>query len=156
MQRTIDGMRLDLPEDYVLEESKHVLRATGATGIDRRTGGDLVSVRDNVIVHRARAPAGQDLDGIATKRVAELLHALPGLSGLETAELVFADGAIGRLIRFTFPASTQLSLHQSHALRLDEGVLTAVTLTSDAAALTDAVERAQLSLLATIIPGGPP
>lgn len=139
------------PPAYELEEERFIFRAPPAAGgIDRRTGRPVQGVRPNLIVHRQAVPPDATLDELAHQRLAELLSSLGDLQEVETGTLLFADGTPGRLIALTLPAMGVVRLRQWHGLRLDGRVLTAGTITADAARLTDEAIQEHLQTLARL------
>lgn len=94
----------------------------------RRSGP--LAIRPNLIVNRRRVNAEAGLAELAGETVAKLFESIPGVSGVDTNEIQFKDGAAGVLLEFSFPASGY-TVVQMHAMRIDDGVLTTMALSTE-------------------------
>jgi hypothetical protein len=147
VKHSIDGVVFDAPAEFVREETMVSLRVPASGGAkDPRIEHP---VRPNLVVHRRPAAAGSDLARIAASTGADLARSLPGLSPIESVDLIFADGVKGLLLAYSFPAPKGLRVCQLQALRLDGGMVTSLTVSTEQALLTDAVRVAYVRALAS-------
>lgn len=135
-----DHLEFTPPPGFTREEATAVYVGPKEAGLDdprialrdqARSGRPDVAVRPNLVVRRFEAPRGADLGALATELVAKSLHNLgTDLREIESEVVPFDDGATGVLTTFRFPARKFL-LEQTHCFRIDEGVVTQLTLTLD-------------------------
>jgi len=147
MLTTIEGIAVDAPDGFVREETMVSLRVPAEQGFsDPRT---RTPVRPNLVVHRRPERDTDDLARVSARVCSELLTSIPGLSAIESADVQFQDGRRGVMLAYAMPAPKGLEICQWQALRLDGGVLTTLTLSTEKNALTperkDAYVRALTS-----------
>lgn len=161
--RTPDGLTIEPPEGFELEESMLALRKSSDALNEPRARQPQQVVRPNLLIRRRPARTGATLEQLAGEMCGELVKSLPGLDDLETAVFKFTDGHEGLMVAYDFAATEATLLRQYHALRLDEGTLTTLTLTCDARALSEELRDRWFASLAsagpapaesTPIPGG--
>lgn len=143
-----DGLVFDPPADLRPEEALLTLRAPPGPS-DPRLLQKQVPVRANLIVHRRRVGAEATLPLMVAEVSAELVSTVIGLRGLATEDIRFADGVVGVIVSFEFPMREVAAARQFHALRLDDGVLTDLTLTVDGLTLNDAAKKKWLDVLSS-------
>lgn len=142
MRQTIDGLEIQMPEGFEREETMVAFRAPEPPDLrDPRALQRQLITRPNFVVHRKKAPPGSDLADLAAQTSRELTDSIAGILGLDMAELTFADGATGVLLNYDFPATKAFTLRQYHAIRLDGGIVTTLTLTTVAAAVSEKVQN---------------
>lgn len=135
-----DGLELTPPPDFQVEEASLSLRAApGAT--DPRLLQKQIPIRANLIVHRRRVSAASTLSLLVAEVTAELASTVVGIRGLATEDIVFDDGQKGVVVGFEFPMKEVAAVRQFHALRLDDGIFTNLTLTVDGMTLNDAAKK---------------
>ncbi len=143
-----DGLTFDPPADLAPEEATLILRAPPGPS-DPRLLQRQLPVRANLIVHRRRVGPEATLPLMVAEVSAELVSTVTGLRALATEDLRFADGAPGVIVSFEFPMREVAAARQFHALRLDDGVLTDLTLTVDGLTLNDAARKKWFDVLAS-------
>jgi hypothetical protein len=147
MAEDIDRLRLEVPAGFARERTTVTFRVPPERGFaDARIEHPI---RPNLVVHRR---AGAVSLAAAVAEVREKLGlSIPGLSKIESSELAFADGAVGVLLSYRFPAARvgALEVCQLQALRVDDGVLTTLTLTTEGRHLDDAARAAYRRSLAS-------
>ncbi|HEU5218530.1 MAG TPA: DcrB-related protein [Gemmatimonadales bacterium] len=145
MEASAAGMKLQLPEGFGLQEARYVF-----AGPPERPPHDeaAVPVRPSLVIHHQPAVPGESLDDAAARFTAELMNAIPQMTDVDRAELVFADGAVGRLTAFTFTAAPGARLRQLHAFRLEGPRVVSLTLTVNADALGERGDAPLLEMLA--------
>lgn len=89
------------------------------------------SVRPNLIVTRRAVERDSELTELMAGIAADLVRHIQGLSPLETTEFKFKDGTQGLLLKYSFPAHEKFSVLQFQAGRVDDGVFTTITLTTE-------------------------
>lgn len=138
MSSSVHGLPFAPPEGWAVTEVMVQLKGPPVDELkDPRMMQSQYPLRPNLIVHRRQIPTGADLDMVAAEICAELVHSIEGMRDLSTNELAFADGHAGRVVQFDFPAGKAATVRQFQALRLDDDVLTTLTLTVDATTLND-------------------
>lgn len=142
-----DGLELAPPEDFAVEEASLTLRAPAGPREPRMLQKQL-PVRANLIVHRRRVGDAATLDLLAAEVTAELVSSVVGLEGLHRDPITYADGASGFVVGYEMPMREVAALRQFHALRLDDGVFTDVTLTVDSLTLNDRAKERWYQVLA--------
>lgn len=152
MLTNVDGIRFEAPESFVREETMVSLRVPEEQGMsDPRTG---TPIRPNVVVHR-RPERVADLSRVTARIRAELATAIPGLSPIEAADVTFTDGRPGVLLAYAMPAPKGLEICQLQAMRIDGGVLTTLTISTEKKALTPERKNAYVkSLVSARLSGG--
>jgi len=146
MTTRLAGLSLHAP-DFVIDEVMISLRAPAPVAGDPRLLQKQTPIRPSLIAHRRHTGNAAPLELLASEVVAELVSSITGLSALTTESLSFADDVVGMLIGFDFPAAEVGTARQFHALRLDDGVLTTLTLTIDALTLNDSGKASWLKIL---------
>jgi hypothetical protein len=158
LHRIEGGIVFTPPPGFVTDETMLALRAEGraappaaskpAPGGSRRPSG--ATARPSLIVHSRPARPGAAVERIAGEFAAELAQSIPGMRSLTTVPFRFEDGAEGVLIAYDFPAIPGTdAVRQYHALRLDGGRVTELTLTVPSAGLTDELGETYLKSLAS-------
>lgn len=135
MTETLRGLRFDPPAGFVADEAMLSLRAPPSTLVDPRARQKQFPIRANLLVHRRVVGDQGDLEIYAGEITAELVNSVVGIKELTTERFAFDDGAPGLVVGFDFPAPEAATVRQYQALRLDDGVLTVLTLTVDGARL---------------------
>jgi hypothetical protein len=81
----------------------------------------------------------------------ELRRSIPGISGIDCVDARFADGRDGVILGYSFPAPRVggVILCQLQAARLDDGVLSTLTLTTTLAQLTESRRDQFIRILAS-------
>jgi hypothetical protein len=148
------GLRLDPPEDFVIDQTMISFRAPAPTAGDPRVLQKQTAIRPSLIVHRRDVGAMAPLEILAGEVTAELVSTVSGLSGLSSEAFTFADGAVGIIISFDFAAPEVGTARQYHALRKDNAVLTTLTLTIDKLTLNEATKSRWLALFASAVADG--
>lgn len=147
---TVHGLPFTPPEGWDVTEVMVQLKGPPVDDLkDPRMMQSQYPLRPNLIVHRRQMPAGADVDMVCAEICAELVHSIEGMKDLSTEALSFGDGTEGRVVQFDFPAGKAATVRQFQAMRLDEDVLTTLTLTVDATTLTDERKAAYFASLAT-------
>lgn len=144
----VAGVSIVAP-DFTVDEVVCSLRAPAPVVGDPRVLQKQTAIRPSLIVHRRATGAVASLEILTGEVVAELVSSITGLSALTTESMAFVDDCVGTLIGFDFPAAEVGTARQYHALRLDSGVLTTLTLTIDALTLNEAGKAAWLTILAS-------
>lgn len=144
----VAGVSIVAP-DFTVDEVVCSLRAPAPVAADPRVLQKQTAIRPSLIVHRRATGVVASLEILAGEVVAELVSSITGLSALTSEAMTFVDGSAGMLIGFDFPAAEVGTARQYHALRLDHGVLTTLTLTIDALTLNDAGKAAWLKILSS-------
>jgi hypothetical protein len=140
---TIRGLQVTPPAGFVTEETTLTMRVPEDQGFhDPRTS---TPVRPNLVVHRMPT-AETDLARHAAHAQADLIKNIPGLSEIDVQDMRFADGAEGVLLAYALPAPKGLEVCQFRAMRLDDGTLTTLTISTEREQLTP--ERKESYLLA--------
>lgn len=136
----IHSVTFDPPEGFTPEETMVSLRQEGSA----HPGPSL-------IVHSKKARTGAGLEVLTGEAVAELSQSVPGLTQLTQGKITFDDGAVGVLLGYDIPATSPANvLRQYHVLRLDNGRVTALTLTVPSAGLDDAATDRYLKSLISL------
>lgn len=141
-----DGLELQPPADFQVEESMLTLRAPPGVS-EPRMLQKQIPVRANLIVHRRRVGANATLALLAGEVTAELASTVIGLRNLTTEPIKFDDDRDGVIVAFEFPLRDVAGVRQFHALRLDGEIFTDVTLTVDGTTLNDAAKQKWLAVL---------
>jgi hypothetical protein len=130
-------LKFNPPEEFVEEEIMTSWRVPYTPGLkDPRLLQPQLPVRPNLIVHRRKVDRGQDVSDVAAEVCNQLLNSIEGISEIATSEIVFQDGVIGLLLELSFPAVATLRIVQLHALRIDDDVLTSLTLCTEMSRMT--------------------
>lgn len=129
MLNTPDGLQLDPPAGFAIEESMFALRAPEPAPPAATTGRP--PVRDNLVVRRRQVRPDAELKELAGQMVAELMKAFTSMDGLETGPFDFSDGTKGMIVGYRFASMGKVMLRQYHALRRDGDMLTTLTITVD-------------------------
>lgn len=107
------------------------------------------SVRPNLIVTRRAVERDAELTELMAGIAADLVRHIQGLSPLETTEFKFLDGAQGVLLKYSFPAHEKFSVLQFQAGRVDDGVFTTITLTTEPTRLSSEQTAQYLECIAS-------
>ena len=126
MLHTPDGLQIDPPANFHIEESMFALRAPESAPKNGKP-----PVRDNLVVRRRQVRPDSELKEHAGQMVAELMKSFPSMDGLETAPFDFSDGTKGLIVGYRFVSMGNVVLRQYHALRRDGDLLTTLTITVD-------------------------
>jgi hypothetical protein len=148
------GLKLDTPNDFVIDQAMISFRAPAPTTGDPRVLHKQTPIRPSLIVHRRDAGAESDIGILAGEITAELVTSVPGLSALTTESFSFVDGAPGILVGFDFGAPEVGTARQYHALRVDGPILTTLTLTIDKLTLNEPTKAKWLGVLASVVRDG--
>src|SRR5262245_12485790 len=97
MLHTPDGLQLDPPAGFAIEESMFALRAP-----EPASANGSPPVRDNLVVRRRQVRPDAELKELAGQMVAELMKAIPSMDGLETGPFDFSDGTKGMIVGYRF------------------------------------------------------
>lgn len=144
----IDGLEIQTPEGFEREETMVSFRAPEPPNLrDPRALQRQLITRPNLVVHRKKVAPGSDLADLAAQTSRELTESIAGILGMNMAELTFADGVPGVLLNYDFPATKAFTLRQYHAIRLDGGVATTLTLTTVAAEVSEKQQNAYVETL---------
>jgi hypothetical protein len=138
----VDSICFDPPAGFATLETTVSLRALGE--------GNGWAPRTSMVAHVTPARAGASLPELAGEMTADLTRGVPGMRDLTTAELQFRDGAAGILLAYTLSAGPAGSLRQYHALRLDEGRLSTLTLTVPVSTLNETTAQLYVEALASM------
>ena len=130
MLRTPDGLQLDPPTGFAIEESMFALRAPEPAAQPAAANGPP-PVRDNLVVRRRQVRPDAELRELAGQMVGELMKSFPSMDGLETSQFDFADGTKGLIVGYRFASMGKVMLRQYHAIRRDGDMLTTLTITVD-------------------------
>lgn len=152
-----DGMQFAPPADFELVETMLSLRAPLRQELrdPRMVQGILnkqTTVQPNLIVHRRQAPDDATLEGLVAEACAEFVRSMVQIENVQKEPFVFADQREGFLVTFDFPTTSTQTLRQFHAFRLDDEMLTTLTLTVDGAVLTDDDDESYRESLASLAP----
>ncbi|HEY8208680.1 MAG TPA: hypothetical protein VIG99_14420 [Myxococcaceae bacterium] len=126
MLRTPDGLQIDPPAGFNIEESMFALLAPESAPKNGKP-----PVRDNLVVRRRQVRPDSDLTEHAGQMVAELMKSIPSMDGLDTSPFDFSDGTKGLIVGYRFVSMGKVVLRQYHAIRRDGEVLTTLTITVD-------------------------
>ncbi len=148
MTTRLAGLSLTAP-DFVIDEVMISMRAPAPVAGDSRLLNKQTAIRPSLIAHRRTTGAVATLEMLTGEVVAELVSSITGLSALTTETFSYVDGAVGVIVGFDFAAAEVGTARQYHALRLDDGVLTTLTLTIDGLTLTDSGKTAWLKILSS-------
>lgn len=150
MTSSVHGLPFQPPADWSVTEVMVQMKGPPVDDLkDPRMMQSQYPLRPNLIVHRRQLPGGADVDMICAEICAELVHSIEGMRDLSTEALTFVDGQEGRVVQFDFPAGKAATVRQFQALRLDDSVLTTLTLTVDATTLNDERKAAYFKSLAS-------
>ncbi|MBI2372424.1 MAG: hypothetical protein HYV07_00360 [Deltaproteobacteria bacterium] len=141
-----DGLELQPPANFETEETILSLRAPPGPS-DPRLLQKQIPVRANLIVSRKRVGPLATLPLLVAEVSAELVSTVVGLRGIANEEIRFADGVVGVIVSFEFPMREVAAARQFHALRLDDGIFTDLTLTVDGLTLNDSAKKEWLEVL---------
>lgn len=148
MQPLFHGLQWEPTQNLGLEEVSLTLRIPGSAS-QSASSEKHGSLRPNLIARVLRTKPDTDLDTILQDMCAEIQNtASTLLQDFTVQEFVFADQSKGHLISFVF-AFRGVALQQYHAVRLDNDLLTTLTLTVDAKLLNESSKHHYLSALAS-------
>jgi hypothetical protein len=159
----IDGITFEPPAGF--EPSETLITLTLPAPAAPPAPGPR-AVRPNLIVQSRAARPGAEIGLLAGEYMAELGQSVGGMKDLTSVPFEFDDGTTGVLLAYDFPMAPPGAAHaaggappkpaaagggmrQYHALRLDEGRLTTMTLTVGTADLTPALGESYLKALAS-------
>ncbi len=150
MPESLPVLKFTPPAEFVEEELMTTWRAPYVPNLkEPRVLQRQMPVRPNLVVHRRTVGEQQNLAEVASTVCDELMQSIEGLSKIATSELVFEDGASGMLLEFSFPAVGSYEVVQLHAMRMDGGVLTSLTLCTEGSRITPEVHRRYRECLAS-------
>lgn len=153
---SVAGLAFEPPTGFRPEVTTVTLRVPEGSGFSEPPLA--APVRPTLVVERRPAPAAGLVECVAHAE-AELARAIPGLTGFDAVDVRFADGAVGVVIAYAFPAPrvADVVLCQLQALRLDAGKLTCLTLTTTRSGLTETRRDQYVRILASAhLAGDPP
>lgn len=142
------GLEISPPDDFAVEESSLTLRAPPGETESRLLQKQL-PIRANLIVNRRHVGPEAPLAILTAEVTAELASSVEGLKDLKTESFTFVDNVEGMLVSFRFDFREAAAVRQFHALRLDDGVFTNLTLTVDGLKLDDRTKAAHMATLAS-------
>ncbi|MFO0727491.1 MAG: hypothetical protein U1E65_27185 [Myxococcota bacterium] len=148
-----NNLSLTPPEGFLQEEVVTSFRAA-APAKDLKTPMALqfqASVRPNLIVTRRLTGEDQSLADLMSGVSADLMRHIQGLSPIESTEFSFKDGGRGLLLKYSFPAHERFSVLQFQAGRLDNGVFTTITLSTEPTRLKPEDTQAYLESIASAV-----
>jgi len=153
-EHQLGELRLSTPDNFILEESKWVLRvAKQEELLDPRLrmgmGRKPLTVRTNIIVHRQHMP-GLVLEAYVSKATAELMQSVVGSEDIMRADLEFQDGVVGKATIMSFSPGRGIRLCQIHGYRLDGDYLTALTMTVDANQFDEKKQKEYLEYMSSV------
>jgi hypothetical protein len=151
--QNLAGLAFDPPAEFLPDEQLVSFRAPPPDLKSPMLLNKQLTVRPNLMVHRR--PAGGSIEMICGEICAELVSAIPGMDNLVTGHFAFADGVQGMLLSFDFPAN-DARVRQFLAMRIDNGMLTTLTLSVDGATLNEAAQKRYLGSLASARAEGSP
>ncbi len=130
------GLAFEAPPGFRRESTTVTLRVAPGAGFDE--AGLRSPVRPNLIVNRRPAPAA-GLAACVARVEEDLLRTIPGIRAIDAADVRFADGAVGVVLGYTYPAPrvAGVILCQLQALRLDGETLSSLTVTTTLSHLTE-------------------
>lgn len=151
------GMHVRPPSEFELVETMLSLRAPVQEELrDPRLVQGILnksqSVQPNLIVHRRAASKDASVEELAGEAFAELVRSMVKLENVEKSTFVFQDEAEGVLIFFELAPTPSSRLAQFHVFRLDDGMLTTLTMTVDSHCLTEERKNRYLQSLSTLVP----
>lgn len=148
------GLKLDTPADFIIDQAMISFRAPPPTALEPRLLQKQTAIRPSFIVHRRDVGDAAALPVLAGEITAELVSSISGLSALTTEAFAYVDGAPGILVGFDFGSDEVGTARQYHALRVDDRILTTLTLTIDKLTLNDAAKTKWLTLLSSVVRDG--
>ncbi len=150
MTQNVPGFRFAPPAGFEAQEWMVTLSGPAVEDLkDPRMLQKQHPVRPNLILHRRTVGASPSLDLLCGEVCAELLSGVEGMQNLNTAPFPFEDGVQGRLVSFDFGVKLG-AVRQFQAMRLDGAVFTTLTLTVDAATLSDRTRDGYLKSLSAM------
>jgi hypothetical protein len=142
MPDSMPVLKFTPPAEFIEEELMTTWRVPYVPDLkEPRVLQRQVPVRPNLVVHRRTVGEQKDLADVASSVCDQLMRSIDGLSKIATSELVFDDGVTGMLLEYSFPAVGSYEVVQLHAMRLDGGVLTSLTLCTEGSRVTPEVHR---------------
>ncbi len=130
------GIEISVPLGFQVEESSLTLRAPQGV-VEARVLNKQTPIRANLIVNRRLVGPESTIVSLSAEVTAELQAAVNDLEDLSAEPFTFDDGTVGSLVSFRFPFHEAAQIRQFHALRLDAGTFTTLTLTVDGLKLDD-------------------
>lgn len=153
MDTSLNKLKLDPPQGFLAEESSASWRVAAPEGEmkeARAPGMTQLVVRPNLIVQRKKVVLPTDVGAQVAMVCADLVRHVSGISTIDTDEFAFADGKVGLLIKYTMPAFKEFKLAQMQAARLDDDVLTTVTISTELSRLNAATVELYVKSLASV------
>lgn len=149
------GLQFTPPSEFAPDEFMVTMRGPPVGNLkDPRMPQKQFPVRPNLIVHRRVTGAAASLGLLCSEICAELVGSIPAMKDLHAEPFGFDDQATGMMVVFDFPAG-KATVRQFQAMRLDNGVLTTLTLTVDSTTLTDALKAGYYRSMATMAAPAP-
>ncbi len=152
MEPTLAKLTLEPPAGFLAEETTSSWRVAAPEGElkeARAPGMTQLVVRPNLIVQRRKVVLPTDIGALVAGVCADLVRHVVGISTIDSDEFTFADGKVGLLIKYTMPAFKEFKLAQMQAARLDDDVLTTVTISTELSRLNAAVVEQYVKSLAS-------
>ena len=141
------GLQLAVPPEFEKAEASLTLVAPvpdfAAPMMNRQ-----LPIQPNLIAHRRTLQHPQPLDAIVKQTEFDLRQSFGDLENIKIADFVFGDNPQGSLLSFNFPDRKGITIAQLIAFRLDDDVLTTLTLTFNARGAADPQRAAHLETLA--------
>lgn len=153
MEPTLSKLTLDPPAGFLAEETTQSWRVAAPDGElkeARAPGMTQLVVRPNLIVQRRKVVLPTDVGALVAGVCADLVRHVAGISTIDTDEFTFADGKVGLLLKYTMPAFKEFKLAQMQAARLDDDVLTTVTISTELSRLNAATVELYVKSLASV------
>ncbi|MDP2345898.1 MAG: hypothetical protein Q8O67_33470 [Deltaproteobacteria bacterium] len=152
MDPNINKLVLEPPAGFVAEEMTASWRVALQDDLKeaRAPGMTQLPVRPNLIVQRRKVDAAAHIGGLVAAVCADLVRHIAGISTIDSDEFTFADGKVGLLIKYTMPAHKEFKLAQMQAARLDDDVLTTVTISTELSRLNPATVELYVKSLASV------
>lgn len=153
----LDGMSFEPPAGFERVETMLSWRAAVKQELrDPRLVQGILnkqsSIQPNLIAHQRKAKANASLEQIVGEACAEFVRSMVNLQNIKRVDFRFDDQNEGFLVTFDLPATSSQTLRQFHVFRLDGGILTSMTLTTDALTLTEEQTQSYLANLRTLQP----
>lgn len=127
----VEGVLLDLPSGFAVAETSVTLRPVQLQGLsDPRRVQAQPPIQANLIARSRTVDPALTLEDASIQLTAELVNTMPGMAELQTVDFKFKDDARGYLVSFEIEVAPNLRVRQHHALRVDPGRVTHVTLTT--------------------------
>ena len=152
MDPNINKLTLEPPAGFLAEEMTASWRVALQDDLKepRAPGMTQLPVRPNLIVQRRKVDAKAEIGGLVAAVCADLVRHIAGISTIDSDDFTFAAGKVGLLIKYTMPAHKEFKLAQMQAARLDDDVLTTVTISTELSRLNPATVELYVKSLASV------